>query len=228
MFKRWRWMFGIALVTLVGLAGAQAWGQAQPAQPQGPAQRQGPGQRPASRGHARPVIGTIASVSGSSFVVTTWANRSVTVQTTSATRVLTQQQAALTDLRSGDLVRILAAKAANNSVVAMRVSDTPAALAGARGGRGGQDRGGLWGGRGTMVMIAGPLTGSPSGGAVMVALPAGAPLPVAVPSTARLSRTVSLPVSGLAAGTHVEVFGTPVAGGGLTAVTIYVPGVPAR
>jgi len=244
MFKQWRWMIGIALVSLVGLVGAQAWGQAPPpSQPQGPGQRpqgrpQGAGQRPAFRGHARPVIGTIASVSGSSFVVTTWANRPVTVQTTSTTRVLTQQQGTVADLQSGDLVRIMATKAANNGVVAVRLSDTPAALAMARGGRpgggpggpqAGAPRSGLWGGRGTMVMIDGPLAGTPSGGAVMVALPAGPPLAVAVPSTTRISRTVSLPVSGLAVGTHVAVVGTPAAaGGGLTAVTIYVPGAPTR
>jgi len=232
MFKRWRWMAGIALVAVGGLAGAQAWGQAPtPSQPQRPAQ--GPGQRPAFRGHARPVIGTIASVSGSSFVVTTWANRPITVQTTATTRVISQQQGALTDLQSGDLVRIMATKAANNSVVAVRLSDTPAAIAAARsGGTGrvpGGPRGGLWGGRGTMVMIAGPLAAAPSGGAVTVALPAGPPLAVAVPSTAHISRTVSLPVSGLAVGTHVAVLGTPAAaGGGLTAVTIFVPGAPSH
>lgn len=253
MFKRWRWMLGITLVSLVGLVGAQAWGQAPPSQPQGPGQRQqgpgqhqqgpgqhqqGPGQRSGFRGHARPVMGTIASVSGNSFVVTTWWNRSVTVQTTSTTRVLTQQQGILTGLQAGDLVRIMATKSANNGVVAVRLSDTPAALVKTRGGRpsggpGGSQNGGmhsgLWGGRGSMVMIDGPLAGAPSGGTVTVALPAGPPLAVAVPSTTRITRTVSLPVSGLTAGTHVAVFGAPAAAGGtITAATIYVPGMPAR
>ena len=227
MVKRWRWLYAIVLAALGGLIGAQAWGQTPP-----PSQPQGPGQRPAMRGAARPVMGTITSVTGSSFVLTTWSNRTVTVQTTSATRVLSQQQGALTDLRSGDFVRIAATKGPNNSVVAVRVSDTPASVAAQRG-DGGRSRGGmrsgLWGSRGNMVMISGALAASPTNGGVTVAMPAGPALAVSVPSSARISRTVSLPVSGLAVGTHVAVSGTPASsGGGLTATTIFVPAAESR
>jgi hypothetical protein len=232
IFKRSKWVSALALAALGGLIGAQAWAQTPPpSQPQAPSQRpvqQTPNQRPVKRGNVRPVVGTISFVSGNSFVVTTWSNRTVTVETTASTRVLTQQQGALSDLRSGDFVRITATKSANNALVADRLSDTPAAIV-AQSAANGRDRSdsrtGLWSGRGSTVNVSGTLTAAPSNGGVTVALPAGQPLTVSVPSTARISRTVSLPVSGLTVGIHVAVSGTPAASGsGLTATMIYVPG----
>jgi len=228
MSSRSMQIVGATLLAMLVLVGGQGWAQTPPPQPHpqtGAPQRNGH----VRSGHGRPVIGTVASVSGSSIVVTTWSGHSVTVQTTSTTRVLSRQQAKPTDLQSGDRVRILATKASNNTVVALRLSDTPAALA-PTGGRGrtdgaGPSRGGLWSGRGNMVMIAGTLTGAATGGGVTVTMPAGPPLSVAVPSTARLSRLVSLPITGLTVGTHVAVMGTPAASGGITATTIYVPGM---
>ncbi len=233
MSARWfRWV-GIVLLGIVPLVGGQAWGQTPaPSQPQLEPRSQ---PRMWAR-HGRPLMGTVASVSNGSVVLTTWTGRSVTVQTTSATRVLNRVQANLSDLQSGDMVRVMATKAADGSLSARAVFATPATSTPATstpatgpGGRANRRvRGGLWGGNSGMVMIAGRLTGAPANGVITVALPAGSPLSVTVPSTARLTRLVSMPVSGLASGTHVLVQGRRNADGSITAAVMFVVGTAGK
>ncbi len=239
MGRRLMQFLGSILAGTLILAGTQASAQA-PAAPDG------------HYGHAfaRPLFGTVASVSGSSLVLTTWTGRSVTLETTAATRVLSRRQAGPADLQAGDLVRVIATKAADGALSVRTLSDVPASLAaapsaagtapGSAGPRGTMRRGmggGLWNGPRGTVVIVGRLT-DVSNGAISIALPAGAPLSVAVPSDAHLSRVASLPLSSLTSGTHVIVRtsggrgpqpGEAAPGAGsrpLTAVAIFV--VPAQ
>ncbi len=210
MHRRVAQALGSILAGMLMLAGTQASAQT----PAPPAFHRGDG-------FARPLFGTIASVTNGTLVLTTWTGRSVALQTTAATRVLSRQQVGPADLRTGDLVRLIATKAADGTLSARTLNDIPASLVRAPAGRPGaaplpgtaprgiglRGRGeawGLWAGPRGTVVIAGRLTAVRSG-AVSIALPAGAPLSVAVPPAARITRLISLPLSGLAPGTHVIV-----------------------
>ena len=206
MSSRWLRWSTILLLGLLPLCGAQASGQT-PSESQPDAWH---------RHGGRPLIGTVVSVSDGSVVLTTWSGQSVTAQTTPTTRVLSRQQASLSDLRSGDVVRVVATRAQDGSLSARMVSDIPAALVPST------SRGGLWDARAGAVMISGRLTGLPADGVVTIALPAGPPLSMSVPSTAHLSRLVSMAVSSLAPGAHVLVRGTRNADDSFTATTIFV------
>lgn len=201
-------LISLALTAALMLSMAAAWAQPQPPQPQAPA-----GNRP------RPLVGSIASVSAGGFVLTTRDGRAVTVRTTASTRILGRQPAALTDIHTGDRVRILATKSADGSLTARAVQDIPSALQIPT-----RDRGGVRQGRGDTVMIAGTVTGIPTAGTVTVGASGGQSTSVSVPSTARVSRLVSVPISTLAAGARVMVQGTPNADGSVTASLVFAPG----
>jgi Domain of unknown function (DUF5666) len=171
---------------------------------------------PVHRGNR--VFGTIQSVSGDSFVVTGRDGKTYTVKTTAATKVLTQSRARLGDIRTGDLVRILATKGQDGSLTAVAVQDAPAGLApGAyAGGRGGANAGNS--GR---VLVAGSVV-SLNGSTLSVASRNGTSTTVAVPASARISRTTALPWSSLAAGARVTAMGTLDTDGSLAASTVMV------
>ena len=193
------------LIAALSIATAAAWAQQQPQSP--------------SSNRPRPLAGAIASVSDNAFVVTTRDGRSVTVRTTGSTRIVGRQPATLADIHAGDRVRILATKAADGRLTAQSVQDVPAALLTAA-----QTRGDVWRTRGDTVMLGGTVTGNPAAGALAVSAPDGQTASVAVPSTARLSRMVSVPRATLAAGARVLVQGTPNADGSVTASTVFVAG----
>lgn len=208
----WTRTIGIILAAALIFVGNQVWAQA-------PAPPAFGGAHHGHRFHARALFGTIASVSSDSLVLTTWTGRSVTLQTTPATRALSRQQATLTDLAAGDFVHVIATKASNGALAARSISDIPAALAvppaPAPGGAtpstsgprvAGQSRmgGGLMSGRDGTIIIAGRLAGV-ANGTVSITMPAGSPLSVSVPAEARITRLASPPLASLAAGTHVIV-----------------------
>lgn len=201
-------LVSFGLTAALALSTAAAWAQTQPQQsPQG--------DRP------RPLAGSIASLSSNGFVLTTRDGRSVTVRTTSATRVLGRQPATFADIHSGDRVRILATKGANGALTAQAVQDIPAGLqlAGPA-----QMRAGVRQGQNDRVMIAGVVTGNPTAGTLTVDTSTGQNTSVAVPANAQLSRMATVPASNLAAGARVMVQGTPNADGTVTASTVFVAG----
>jgi Domain of unknown function (DUF5666) len=203
-------LVSVALLAAFSLVSAAAWAQ-QP-QPQSP-----PGNRP------RPLGGSIASVSDNAFVLTTRDGRSVTVRTTGSTRIIGRQPATLGDIHAGDRVRIVATKAADGRLTAQAVQDIPSGLLTSS-----QNPGGTWQTRGDRVMLGGTVTGNPASGTLAIDTPNGQSTSVAVPSTARLSRMVSVPRSALAAGARVLVQGTPNTDGSVTASTVLVGGPQAK
>jgi hypothetical protein len=203
----WPRATGLVLAALLILSGNYAWAQA-PA----PAAL---GSRHGRHGLGPRLFGTVASVSPDSLVLTTWTGRTVTLTTTPATRALSHQRASLTDLASGDLVRILATRTSNGTLVARRVSDIPASLAmshpsgGAtperpRAAGGQRMHSALVSGRDGLVMVAGPVV-SVADGTVSVAMPVGSPMTVSVPPTTRITRLTAPAVTNLAPGTHVII-----------------------
>lgn len=206
-------LVSFGLTTALALTMAAAWGQTQP-QPSQPQQSPG-GDRP------RPLAGSIASLSNNGFVLTTRDGRSVTVRTTSTTRIIGRQPATFADIHSGDRVRILATKGANGALTAQAVQDIPAGL---QLGGPAQMHGGVRQGQGDRVMIAGVVTGNPGAGTLTIDTSTGPSTSVAVPANAQLSRMATVPASNLATGARVMVRGTTNADGTVTASTIFVAG----
>jgi Domain of unknown function (DUF5666) len=205
----------IALVAVLGAgaafttarmhhASAQTQQQPQPGQPR----------------HGNRVFGTIQSVSGGTFVVIGRDGKTYTVRTTAGTKVVTQARARLSDIRTGDLVRVLATKGQDGSFTAVAVQDMPAGLAlgPAAGGRGGAYGNTRNSGR---MLVAGSVV-SLNGSVLSVAARDGTATTVAVPASARISRTTTAPWASLAAGAHVSAIGTLNADGSLAASTIMV------
>jgi hypothetical protein len=191
-----------------------AWAQSQP-QPQ-----PGPHTQPGDRPHG--LFGSIASVSDGSFALTDRGGRSVTVHTTGSTRIIGRQQVTLADIHTGDAVRVIATKAPDGTFTARSVQDVtsgPQTVAQGPGGTG-QSRSGM--------MIAGSVAGIPGAGKLMVASPNGQQTPVTVPSTARVSRLVSIPISNLTVGARVLVRGTSNADGSVTASVVLVEGTATK
>lgn len=164
------------------------------------------------------VFGTIQSVTAGSFVVTGRDGKAYTVKTTAATKVLTQTAARLSDIKAGDMVRIVAEKAQDGSLTALSVQDMPAGLGFGPGGRGGVRD--ATSGR---VFVAGSVVGL-RGTSLSVASAGGAATTVAVPASAKVSRTTTLPLTSLAVGTRVAAMGTLNADGSLSAQTVMVVG----
>ena len=206
---------GFALLIALPFGVTDAWAQSQP-QPQPRPQTQ-PGDRP----HG--LFGSIASVSDGSFALTDRGGRSVTVHTTGSTHIISRQQATLADVHTGDTVRVIAMKAPDGTLTARSVQDVTsgpqtAAQAPQR----------AWQSRSGMMMIAGSVTGIPGAGTLMVTSPDGQKTPVTVPSNARVSRLVSIPISNLTVGTHVLVRGTSNADGSVRASIVFVSGTATK
>lgn len=203
-----RTFIGLVVLLALPFLALGAWGQPQTQ----------PGSRPKGTRHQR-LGGTIASVSGTTFVLTARGGRTVTVQTTSTTRIVGRQRAALTDLHAGDTVRIMATSAGQGTYTARAIQDlagdatTPA-----------QGRGGLWESGAGMIMIGGTIVRSPAGGSLRVATPVGQTVTVSIPASVRISRLISMSVSSLSAGMRVAVLGTPNADGSVNATTVFVAG----
>lgn len=198
-----------SLIATLALSTA-AWAQQPPAQV-------APGDRPHHLG------GSIASVSDGSFVLTGRDGRPVTVRTTTSTRIVGRQPATLADIHAGDMVRVVATKAADGTLTAQAVQDVPAGFLTTT-----QPRGGVRQGRGGAVMVAGTVAGSPTAGPLTIASPNGQSTSVAIPSAARVSRMVSMPISSLTAGARVMVQGTSNADGSVTAAVVFVAGTRGR
>jgi hypothetical protein len=204
-----------ALFIALPFAVTGAWAQSQP-QPQPRPQTQ-PGDRP----HG--LFGSIASVSNGNFALTDRGGRSVTVHTTGSTRIISRQQATLADVHTGDAVRIVAMKAPDGTLTARSVQDMTSAPPIATHGRGEAHQS-----QSGMMMIAGTVTGTPGAGTLTVTSPNGQQTPVTVPSGARVSRLVSIPISNLTVGTRVMVRGTSNADGSVTAAVVFVAGPAAK
>jgi len=166
--------------------------------------------------HGNRVFGTIQSVSAGSFVVTGRDGKSYTVTTSAGTRVLAPRRGRLEEIKTGDIVRIMATKGQDGSLTAVAVQDLPAGLHMGRGGRGGpRDTGS------DHVMVAGSVV-SAGAGSLSVASASGTATTVAVPQSARIERVAVLPVTSLAAGAHVSAMGTLNPDGTLSATTVMV------
>ena len=215
MHTWWQRLFGFSLIGAMFFSAVTAWGQTQPpSQPQSqPKQMQG-----------KRLSGTIASVSSGSVVVTTRDGKSVTVHVSPTTRVFARKQAALADIRPGDMVRVMAAKAADGSLTARSVEAAPATVSASAPG----NRGGVWQNGSDRVMIGGSVTAAPTNGTLTIAVPGGQPVSIAVPSGARVSRLTSMPAGSLASGTRIFVQGTPNTDGSVTATAIFVRGARAQ
>jgi len=186
------------------------------------AQTQPPSQTGQHRGNR--VIGTIQSVSADSFVVTTRDGKTYTVRSTADTKVLTQSAARLSDIKTGDTVRILAEKEQDGSLTAVAVQDMPAGLAiGGRGGAAGGPRAGANGNgaNSNRVFVAGSVV-SLNGTSMSVASRDGTSTTVAIPASAKISQTHSTRWTSLAAGARVLAFGTLNSDGSFSATTIMV------
>jgi Domain of unknown function (DUF5666) len=205
------WTIAVALILVLVFTGLAVYAQTPPGS--------GPGGGQGRRFFGRPLLGTVTSVSSDSLVLTTWTGRSVTLRTTPTTRAISRQQAGPADLAAGDFVRVIATTAANGSLNARTINDIPASFAmpaapapaggtppvnGQRGAGRARMRTGLMSGPQGTVMLAGRVAGV-ANGAITVAMPAGAPISVSVPATARITRLVSPPLASLAPGTHVMV-----------------------
>ena|GEM_PF-3430351 len=166
------------------------------------------------------VSGTIQSVSAGSFVVTGRDGKAYTVKTTAATKVLTQSAARLSDVKAGDMVRVMATKAQDGSLTAVAVQDTPASL-----GYSAPGRGGVRDTNSGRVFVSGSVA-RVSGTSLSVASTGGAATTVAVPASAKISRMTTAPLTSLIAGAHVAASGTLNADGSLSAATIMV--LPAK
>jgi hypothetical protein len=203
------------MIIVLPIVATGAWAQSQP-QPQPRPQTQ-PGDRP----HG--LFGSVASVSNGSFALTDRGGRSVTVHTTGSTHIISRQQATLADVHTGDTVRVMAMKAPDGTLTARSVQDVTSGPQVAAQGRGEarQSRSG-------MMMIAGTVTGTPGAGTLTVTSPNGQQTPVMVPSTARVSRLVSIPISNLTVGTRVMVRGTSNADGSVTAAVVFVAGTTTK
>jgi len=175
-------------------------------------------QPPAQTGqhHGNRVFGTIQSVSAGSFVVAGRDGKTYTVKTTAATKVLTQSNAGLRDIKAGDMVRIMAQKAQDGSLTATAVQAAPAGL-----GYAGPGRGGVRDTNSGRVFVSGAVAGV-TGTSLSVASAGGTATTVAVPASAKISRLVSVPVTTLATGAHVAAMGTLNSDGSLSASTIMV------
>jgi hypothetical protein len=207
-----RMLIGLVLFLTLPFLAANAWGQPQTQ----------PGTQPQRPMHQR-LGGTIASVSGTSFVLTARGGRTVTVQTTPTTRIISRQPAALTDLHAGDTVRVVATGTGNGAYTARAVQDVTGGTSMSP-----RNGGGLWESGSGTVMIGGTLAGTPTGGTMTVATPVGRSITVTVPTSARISRLTSMPVSSLAPGMRVGVQGTPNADGSVTATAVFVVGRAAK
>lgn len=185
------------------------------------AQTQPPSQTGQHRGNR--VTGTIQSVSADSFVVTTRDGKTYTVRSTADTKVLTQSAARLSDIKTGDTVRILAAKEQDGSLTAVAVQDVPAGLAiGGRGGAAGPRAGANGNGANSnRVFVAGSVV-SLNGTSMSVASRDGTSTTVAIPASAKISQTHSTRWTSLAAGARVLAFGTLNSDGSFSATTIMV------
>ena len=211
MHSLWQRLFGSSLIGILLFSAVTAWGQTQtPSQP--------PSQPKQMRGGR--LSGTIASISNGSLVLTTRKGQSVTVHMSSTTRILARKQAALADIQPGDMVRVTADKAADGSLAARSVEAAPATTSASAPG----NRGGVWQNGSDKVMIGGSVTAAPANGTLTIAVPAGQPVSVVVPSSARVSRLTSMPAGNLASGTRIFVQGTPNADGSVTATAIFVGG----
>ena len=180
------------------------------------AQTQPPTQ-PAQQHRGNRVVGTIQSVATGSFVVTGRDGKAHTVKTTAATKVLTQAVARLGDVKAGDWVRIVAQKAQDGSLTAVALQATPAGL----GPAGAPGRGGVRDTASGRVFVSGSVAGV-TDSSVSVASTSGAATTVAVPASAKVSRTTTVRLTSLAAGARVAATGTLNADGSLSASTIMV------
>lgn len=176
-------------------------------------------QPPAQTGqqHGNRVFGTIQSVSAGSFVVAGRDGKTYTVKTTAATKVLTQANAGLRDIKAGDMVRIMAQKAQDGSFTAVTVQAAPAGL----GYAGRPGRGGVRETTAGRVFVSGAVAGV-TGTSLSVAAASGSATTVAVPASAKISRLTRVPLTNLAAGAHVAAMGTLNSDGSLSASTIMV------
>ena len=182
------------------------------------AQTQPPSQNTQHRGNR--VFGTIQSVSAGSFVVTGRDGKAYTVKTTAATKVLTQSAARLSDVKAGDMVRVMATKAQDGSLTAVTVQAVPASL-----GYSAPGRGGVRDSNSGRVFVSGSVA-SVSGTSLSVASTGGAATTVAVPASAKISRMTTAPRTSLVAGAHVSASGTLNADGSFSATSIMV--LPAK
>jgi hypothetical protein len=172
----------------------------------------------ASAAPAHRVLGTIASVSADTIIVTGQDGKPVAVKTNSGTRIVGRAPGRFEDIKNGDVVTVVANKAQDGSLTAVSVQDAPSGVQIGAQGRGGQRE--LKSGkvlvRGSVVSAQGSTLSITSTDAVVTA--------VTVPQDAQVRRITPLPTSSLAPGARVALQGTDNPDGTVTAVFILVGG----
>jgi Domain of unknown function (DUF5666) len=172
----------------------------------------------ASAAPAHRVRGTIASVSADTIVVTGSDGKPVTVKTSPGTRIIGQTLGRFEDIKTGDLVRVVASKAQDGSLTALEVRDVPSGLQINTRGRGGQKE--LKSGK---VLVSGSVV-STRGNTLSVTSTDAVVTTVTVPQGAQIQRVTQLPTGSLAPGARVALQGTDNPDGTVTAVLIMVGG----
>jgi hypothetical protein len=182
--------------------------------PRASAQAQ-PQTKPGQRYH---LGGVIVSASAGTFVVKGRGGRSATIHTTRSTRIIGRRQATLADIHAGSTVHVVADKAADGTLAARVVQDITLGPETSlqRRARASLD------GPGPAVIV-GSVAGRPTTSTLMVTTPTGERASVMVPTTARITRWVSITASNLTVGTSVMVQAVSNADGSLTALVVILP-----
>jgi translation initiation factor IF-1 len=170
----------------------------------------------ASAAPAHLVLGTIASVSAETIVVTGRDGKPVSVKTNSGTRIVGRAPGRFEDIKNGDVVTVVATKAQDGSLTAVTIQDVPSGLQFGAQGRGGQRE--LKSGK---VLVRGSVVGA-QGNTLSVTSADAVVTAITVPQDAQVRRITPLTIASLAPGARVALQGTDNPDGSVTAVFILV------
>jgi len=172
----------------------------------------------ASAAPARRVRGTIVSVSADTVVVTGQDGKPVTVKTNSGTRIIGRTPGRLEDIKSGDVVRVVASKAEDGSLTAVAVQQIPSSSqTGTRGRAGQKDL------KSGSVLVSGSVV-SMRGNTLSIAATDATVTAVTVTQSTRIQRVTQMAVGNLAPGARVALQATDNPDGTVTAVFIFIEG----
>jgi hypothetical protein len=167
---------------------------------------------------AHRVLGTIASVSADTIVVTGRDGKPVAVKTNSETRIVGRAPGRFEDIKNGDVVTVLANKAQDGSLTAVMVQDAPSGLQVGAQGRDGQRE--LKSGK---VLVRGSVVGT-QGNTLSITSMDAVVTAVTVPQDAQVRRITPLAIGSLTPGARVVLQGTDNPDGSVTAIFILIGG----
>lgn len=195
---------------------------------------------PGGFGRGGGVVGTLASVNGSTLTLTTRNGSSVTVDTSSSTSVTKTATGAVGDIRAGDHVQVRGGSSGTNSITALEVTDSgpldafsrPGGAAGPGPGaaNGNGQASGVFGGRGNFPgpngsggrfgMAVDGIVSSVTGDALAIKDTSGTTVRATTSSETRVIRLEASSVKALTIGETLRVTGTTGSNGTVTATAI--------